>query len=240
MRLTRPARAALMAITLGGALAAGLAPASATATDAATAPAFSSADESFFRNQMTHYDVPAATQDALFAKLRAGQAWDADLEGSVPVSTETRRVDNRAEEISRYADGSIAAHGREVASAKRTGATANSWKGCAVIIGNTYNTVTDCTVDWTRGTTFMQFCVDGRIYHNGFDKISEAHSPIKRFLGGTVTGENLRVTRTWETASSPARAMYTMDVDFYGGIGSRNYNLVLELRNGGFAHGGDF
>lgn len=241
MRFTRTVGRALATVTMTAALAVTIAPAQALTTAASTdAVTVSTADELFFREKMRTYAVPAETQDALFEKLRAGQLWDADIEGAVPVSTETRATGGVSQTIERFADGSISAQSHEIPGRKKPGTTTNAWHGCSVVIGTTYNTASDCTVSWTRGTTYMQFSVDARIYHNGYDRLSNADNYFHRFIGGTVTSESASVTRSTETAAAAARASYKMNVDLYAGLGSRSYVLVLELSNGSFWHNADF
>ena len=201
-------------------------------------------DETYFRAEMTKYDVPQETQDALFKKLRAGQTWDADLDASVPVSTEEYVDGSRSVEVVRYADGSIAAVSVDTlaqgAELDPDAIQPRRWLGCQVVIGSVYNTVTDCGVDWTRGTTVMKFFVDGRIYHNGYDQILTAHTCSHRYLQGT-SSSSCQVDRKTETAASKARASMRMTGDIGGACCSRTHMLVLELGGGeGFRHFADW
>ncbi|WP_155246775.1 hypothetical protein [Salinispora arenicola] len=63
-------------------------------------------DIEHLRTNLTKYDVPAKTQDALLEDFIKGERWDSETDAN-PVSSETERVDGVERTVYRYQDGSI-------------------------------------------------------------------------------------------------------------------------------------
>ncbi|WP_278236924.1 hypothetical protein [Isoptericola sp. AK164] len=197
-------------------------------------------DEQYFRDIMDRYSVPTATQDELFEKLDRGVAWDANDPTAAPVSVETNDALGKSETVKRYEDGSIA-----VLSVQQPAATdgimPRRWLGCGYTVHrSTYNTVDDCFVDWTRGTTKMKFAVDAEIWHSGRDKILRAHTGSYRYAQGCASASLSVNRKTESTSGAPARASMVMDGDILCAGGGRSYTLVIEVGNDRFSHTADF
>jgi hypothetical protein len=199
---------------------------------ASAAVPLSDEEEQAIRAVLVRWDVPAEQQDALLAKVVAGEPWDVYGEG-VPVSTESRVVDGCEYSIERFADGSVAAVGVEIPEEVPAGvASPMSIVGCTTSTGSGYAARTGCQVDAWIGTVFIAALNVGYTHvQGGYDYITSTGYGAQNCIYPTSCTSPVRVAyKQHENASGNAYARWQSDVT--GGV-LGSWNVWVQLNVGG-------
>lgn len=213
------------------ALAFGIAePAAGQAGDTTTASTTLTADEEGdARAFLAEHGVSADVQDALMAKLKAGELWDV-FAGGNPVSTRTTTSPGMRRTIDTYADGSISVTSVEVPvrTLARPGVSPMYVANCSGgSTGTGYSTWTDCDAYSETGVVAIGFQISYTLTP-GYDSIIRVDSPVASVNLGTLDPmpPHLTLVKKTENRSGSAWAKATATYNARGGGGSTS----LELR----------
>ncbi|UKJ63943.1 hypothetical protein H1Q78_00105 [Cellulosimicrobium cellulans] len=141
------------------------------------------------------------------------------------VSVEQVPAAGETTEVTRFADGSVAVTSLEQGVVVPDGVIApRAVSGCSVWQDGLMRRKTNCTVSHSTGVISMSFKAD---YNQQFSAQDLAYATYGRIMavrdahintfGGTYTVRNFGRTQIQATASSPAKARLTIDVQGAGG-----------------------
>jgi hypothetical protein len=153
--------------------------------------------ESQVRATLTKFEVPAAQQDSLIAKLNDGESWDV-YTSTGPTTTESEMIGDMSYTITRYEDGSFKAMGLEkpqLASTMANSVTPFSITRCTYSLGSGYENATGCQIDGVWGTVVIGAINVGYTLVNGAP--DQFTSPGSGYQHCTVV-----------TCSTPSRVYY--------------------------------
>ncbi len=141
------------------------------------------------REEMTRYGVDTQTQDSLIEALNRGESWES-LEGGVPVSRETVRLDSTIETIERYSDGSIivtVAPDLEAVAEGTTGPT-RSVSGCSYSGSSYAGYWKNCRASVSLVALTLRFSFDYQNIRDTGSSITNWYDPSHVAYGGSFTG----------------------------------------------------
>lgn len=140
-----------------------------TAAAAQAAPVQDDTDSvvAFATKQLTRFGVPVSTRDALIAKIRRGQALDADA-GTHQVS-ETTSDQGVTRHV--YADGSVAESSIETPD-NAAGAKGKGINGCVHSQFQDQHTYKNCRISWDAASWSMEYWADYGYYQFGSTMMS--------------------------------------------------------------------
>lgn len=213
-------------LLLAGALSASAAPVEPLTTE----------QESRIRVGLETYGVGQDVQDSLISKITAGEMWDS-LAAVEPVTTEQRLVRGEFVTLSTYADGSITASGVERATTVNPGSiTPLGVRNCTSRQSGQVRIKTGCEVWADAILVKMSFTAD---YNQTFSASDPAYAIAGtivgvrdkeiRTIGGTYTVRNFGRTQINATASSPAKARLTADLQAFGSYAATTVWLQLNV-----------
>lgn len=181
---------------------------------------------------LTEYDVPAATQDALIAKLRGGELPDS-WGGVAPLSTNTSEVDGADVKVERFPDGSVTVTKVELPTPEGVASRGVSGCGTYTTAGQTHRT--NCYVDRWDGVVWQNFRADFTYVDNGYDRIDSVGTESGGIVGASGGGKvRFGITKKYENAAGPARAEYVIDGTLpYVGYATRGLGLQVGASIGG-------
>ena len=188
-------------------------------------------DEAHFRSIWKTYSVTAADQGRLLAAFRAGKLWDS-LNGGTPVSNSTTNKNGKRVTVSRYADGSIAVADVGIVSQAAGRARPMADLRQCTLISQVPDVNSYSCIDHTNVVVAdFYYTVYFKLVHGGYDSITSVSKMVASCTAGTCSNEDTRITRAKETASQPAQAEGELTYTAFGGIASRDYALLFDIKN---------
>ncbi|WP_223585974.1 hypothetical protein [Microbacterium sp. OVT16B] len=169
----------------------------------------------------TEYDVPAATQDQLLAKLDQGTPLDSML-GLAPVSQEEHSEGAKQVTVSRFSDGSVAVS----SIAPDSSSLARSVDGCTTV-ATTY--ATNCKVYGWLGPVEMSF----RSSYTKNDRHASVYNWGQTTWGcgpGTCSEPVFELVRQYQSGESAAQINLKTNYNFATGNTSVTLSLFVKDR----------
>lgn len=222
MKFTRLATGIAAAVFATGGFAAPASATPAAPTSSSTSPGATSevltlteADEAQLRGFFDEYDVDAAVQDSLIARIESGKPWLSLTKGAKPVSERVEVNDDMKERISTYADGSIAVSGMEIPAPPAASGTMSTMSvgGCSTSSTAYKSTYTNCLADVNLGVVRMYFRFNWQKTY-GVSATITGFNPDS--YGGHCIGCSLSDNRVYRISSTDVRYAATSSVAWDG------------------------
>ena len=181
-----------------------LAPAASAATLSATIE-LSQDDIDYYYSVAERFGVPAAVQESLLEKVKAGIPLDSST-GVAPVSTVTTEVDGFERTVETFPDGSVIGTDIEIPQVIEDGVSARGVAGCVTGASAGVYYGQDCWVYSSSLTMGASFYASYSQWSTG-SSVWNWHTPEVNIVGGTVsnqvwshaTGTNSSITLKWNS-----------------------------------------
>jgi hypothetical protein len=172
-------------------------------------------EEALLYANLSDLGIEEKTQKELVKKWEKGIKWDSMDREKVEAVPEELLTATKEEPVKRYTfpDGSVIMNKLEQS---EDIAPADNEIGIMASPGKYY----DYRVWTSTGVITASFRVDFTIVSGGNDYISSAHSKYVMVIGGTKSGDTLKVYRKYESGSIPAMASLDFSVQPMGFFGS--------------------
>jgi hypothetical protein len=184
------------------------------------------------KDLLSKFLVPEAQQTELIEKTKKGINWDVYDSTKSPVTVEYDQVISGMNyTIKRYADGSLAAQGLEVAEVVDPKAPVPmSIFNCTVTTGSGYAAYRGCQVDGVWGTVFLGACaMNFTIVNGGFDSIGDGGAGFQKCIAPTSCSTPSRVLYSGQEGVGPAYSRWQGDVS----APWASWNAWVQLNVGG-------
>jgi hypothetical protein len=212
-----------LALTFGAAL-----PASASASDAQTGAPPGTAEAIVEAGEfLSAFGVDKSTQNQLFDKFLAGEAWDSFSSASVAVYENKSIVDGHYQTVAHYPDGSVAVSRVEIpVSTKTDFGVRSSPNGCTVGSGGAR---TNCNVDMWVGLIAMAFKANYNVSTNRVTSvwgsswsIGGSCSSSQQYLG-TPNRNTGNLTVSAQMCGIPYSTSFNLAVTVSGGVATESW-----------------